>query len=113
MLHRALTAASDGYLLGLAVRRLVTRHFRAGQITFTERGLNPMRHKAVSPDTTHRTIAAFLDVHYAHALSNDVGPLLGRLASLRDEPRVDATTQRQWNKAVSLALTGQATAGRH
>jgi len=25
----------------------------------------------------------------------------------------DATTQRQWNKAVSLALTGQATAHRH
>jgi len=72
-----------------------------------------MRHKAISPDTAHKTIAAFLDAHYAHALSNDVGPLLGRLASLRDEPHGDATTQRQWNKAVSLALTGQATAHRH
>ena len=82
-------------------------------MTLTERGMNPMRHKAISPDTTHKTIAAFLDAHYAHALSNDVGPLLGRLASLRDEPRSDATTQRQWNKAVSLALTGQATASRH
>jgi hypothetical protein len=75
-------------------------------MTLTERGMNPMRHKAIFPDTTHKTIAAFLDAHYAHALSSDVGPLLGRLASLRDEPRVDATTQRQWNKAVSLALTG-------
>ena len=82
-------------------------------MTFTDRGLIPMRHKAVSPDTTHKAIAAFLETHYTHALSNDVGPLLGRLASLRDEHRVDATTQRQWNKAVSLALTGQATASRH
>jgi len=79
-------------------------------MTITERGMNPMRHKAISPDTTHKTIAAFLDAHYAHALSNDVGPLLGRLASLRDEPRGNATTQRQWNEAVSLALTGQAPA---
>jgi hypothetical protein len=78
-----------------------------------ERGLNPMRHKAISSDTTHKTIAAFLDAHYAQALSNDVGPLLGRLASLRDEPLGDATSRRQWNKAVSLALTGQATAHRH
>jgi hypothetical protein len=72
-----------------------------------------MRHKAKSPDTTHRTIEAFLEAHCSHALSNDVGPLLGRLASLRDEPRGDATTQQQWNKAVSLALTGQAPARRH
>ncbi len=72
-----------------------------------------MRHKSISPDTTDKTIAAFLDVHYTHALSNDVGPLLGRLACLRDEPRVDATTKRQWNKAVSLALTGQSAASRH
>ena len=112
-MHRALTAAPDGYLLGLAARRLVPWRFRDGQMTFTKRGFDSMRHKAISPDTTHRTIAAFLDAHYTHALSNDVGPLLGRLASLRDEPRVDATTQRQWNKAVSLALTGQATASRH
>jgi hypothetical protein len=72
-----------------------------------------MRHKAISPDATHSTIAAFLDAHYAQALSNDVGPLLGRLASLCEEPRGDATAQRQWNEAVSLALTGQATPSRH
>jgi hypothetical protein len=82
-------------------------------MTFTERRMNPMRHKAISPDTTHKTIAAFLDAHYAHTLSNDVGPLLGRLASLRDEPLGDAAMQRQWHTAVSLALTGQATAHRH
>jgi hypothetical protein len=75
--------------------------------------MNPMRHKAVSPDATHTTIAAFLDAHYARALSNDVGPLLGRLASLRDEPSGDATMRRQWNRAVSLALTGQAPAQGH
>jgi hypothetical protein len=75
-------------------------------MTFTQRGMNPMRYEAISTDTTAKAIAAFLDAHYAHALSNDVGPLLGRLASLRDEPLGDETTQRQWNKAVSLALTG-------
>jgi len=72
-----------------------------------------MRRKAASPDATHAAIAAFLEAHYAHALPNDVGPLLGRLASWRDEPRADATMQRQWNEAVSLALTGQATAELH
>lgn len=113
MLHRALTAARDGYLLETVSRRLASRFCGDSQMTVTEWGMNPMRHKAISPDTTHKTIAAFLDAHYAHALSNDVGPLLGRLASLREEPRGDATTQRQWNKAVSLALTGQATAHRH
>jgi len=72
-----------------------------------------MRHKVVSPNADDKAIAAFLEAHYAHALPNDVGPLLGRLASWRGEPRADATTQRQWNEAVSLALTGQAPAGLH
>jgi len=110
MLHRALTTVLDGYLLGSVSRRLASWLFGDGQMITIERGMNPMRHKAISPDATHNTIAAFLDAHYAHALSNDVGPLLGRLASLRDESRGDATTQRQWNRAVSLALTGQAPA---
>ena len=72
-----------------------------------------MRHKAKSPDAIDAAIAAFLEAHYARALPNDVGPLLGRLASWRDGPRTDATTQRQWNEAVSLALTGHATARLH
>jgi len=72
-----------------------------------------MRRKATSLETTHAAIAAFLEAHYGHALPNDVGPLLGRFASWRDEPRAGAATQRQWNEAVSLALTGQETAGLH
>jgi len=65
-----------------------------------------MRHQAKSPDATERAIAAFLEAHCARPLPNDVGPLLGRLASWRDEPGPDATTRRQWNEAVSLALAG-------
>jgi hypothetical protein len=70
-----------------------------------------MRHKAASADTTRRTIESFLEAHCTHELSNDVGPVLGRLASLRDEPRSGAPSSRRWHEAVSVALTGQA-AGR-
>ena len=72
-----------------------------------------MRRKGMTPETTQAAIAAFLEAHYAHALPNDVGPLLGRLASLRDEPPAGAAAQRQWNEAVSLALTGQEASGLH
>ena len=59
-------------------------------------------------DPTQAAIAAFLDAHYAHAHVNDVGPLLGRLASLRESPRDDAVEPQLWNAAVSAALTGEA-----
>ena len=72
-----------------------------------------MKRKTPAPDRTHATIAAFLEAHYAHAHLNDVGPLLGRLASLCDERRVEAIPQQQWNAAISLALTGQAPRGLH
>jgi hypothetical protein len=72
-----------------------------------------MRHRTVSPDTTRRTIESFLEAHCTHALPNDVGPMLGGLAALRDEPRPGARTPRQWHEAVSLALTGQAAAKAH
>ena len=67
-----------------------------------------MKRKTSAPDPTHATIAAFLEAHYAHAHLNDVGPLLGVLASLRDERRAEGVPQQQWNAAISLALTGQA-----
>ena len=66
-----------------------------------------MTHKASSPDTTQAAIAEFLNAHYARAHVNDVGPLLGRLASLRDEPTAETVTGQQWNAAVSAALTAQ------
>ena len=66
-----------------------------------------MKRKASAPDTTQAAIAAFLDAHYTHAHLNDVGPLLGRLASLRGEPAPDVCAERQWHAAVSLALTGE------
>ena len=72
-----------------------------------------MKRKTSAPDPTHATIAAFLQAHYAHAHLNDVGPLLGRLASLCDERRAGAIPQQQWNAAISLALTGQAPRGLH
>ena len=65
-----------------------------------------MKRKASTPETTQAAIAAFLDAHYAHAHLNDVGPVLGRLASLRDVHPADVRAERQWNAAVSLALTG-------
>ena len=70
-----------------------------------------MKRKTPAPDPTHATIAAFLAAHYAHAHLNDVGPLLGRLAALRDERRAVAISPQQWNAAISLALTGQAPRG--
>ena len=72
-----------------------------------------MKHKASSPDTTQAAIAEFLNAHYARAHVNDVGPVLGRLAALRDGPAAEAATGREWNAAVSAALTGQAPAQGH
>ena len=65
-----------------------------------------------TPDPTQAAIAAFLDTHYSHAHVNDVGPLLGRLASLRDAEPADEIGLQEWNVAVSAALTGQAQAAR-
>jgi hypothetical protein len=67
-----------------------------------------MKRHADSPETIQAEIAAFLDAHYAKTHSNDIGPLLGVLSSMRDEAPVDGAEQRLWNEAVSLALTGQA-----
>jgi hypothetical protein len=72
-----------------------------------------MKRKTSAPDPTHATIAAFLQAHYEHAHLNDVGPVLGLLASLCDEPRAGAIPQEQWHAAISLALTGQAPHGLH
>ena len=72
-----------------------------------------MKRKTSTPDPTHAAIAAFLEAHYADVHVNDVGPLLGRLASLCNEQSAAAIPQRQWNAAISLALTGQAPPGPH
>lgn len=65
-----------------------------------------MKRKTSTLDSTQAQINAFLDAHYAHAHLNDIGPSLGRLASLREAPPADPRVERQWNTAVSLALTG-------
>ena len=72
-----------------------------------------MKRHAISPEQTQAAIAAFLDVHYAETHSNDVGPLLGLLSLLRNDAPANKTAQRQWNEAVSLALTGYSTAKPH
>jgi len=72
-----------------------------------------MKRNTPAPDPTHAAIAAFLEAHYAHAHSNDVGPLLGRLAALCDEHREETISPQQWNAAISLALTGHAPRGLH
>jgi hypothetical protein len=66
---------------------------------------HPTKRKTSSPDTAQAAIAEFLNTHYTHAHVNDVGPVLGRLATLREGPAADAVHARQWNAAVSAALT--------
>ena len=72
-----------------------------------------MKRKTPAPDSTHATIAAFLEAHYTHAHLDDVGPLLVRLAALCDEHRAEVISPQQWHAAISLALTGQAPRGLH
>ena len=72
-----------------------------------------MKHHSVSPERTQVAIAAFLKAHYAETHSNDIGPLLGLLSLLRNDAPANKTAQRQWNEAVSLALTGYSTARPH
>lgn len=69
-----------------------------------------MKHHSVSPGETQTAIAQFLEAHYTETHSNDVGPTLGLISLLRDGRLDNKTEQRQWNEAVSLALTGYATA---
>jgi hypothetical protein len=94
MLQRALQSAAARYLLH-------------------DRTEPAMKHKAICPDPSQAAIAEFLNAHYAHVHVNDVGPVLGRLAALHDEPAADAVHGRQWNVAVSAALTGQGPSHRH
>ena len=72
-----------------------------------------MKHKISSADTSQAAIAEFLNAHYAHAHVNDIGPVLGCLAALRDGPAAEPVPGWQWNAAVSAALTGQAPSRRH
>ncbi len=67
-----------------------------------------MKRKTSSPQAAQAAIAEFLNAHYAHPHVNDVGPVLGRLAALREGPSADAVAEAQWYAAVSAALTGQA-----
>jgi hypothetical protein len=52
----------------------------------------------------HAAMFAFLDACDNHRYSNDVGGLLGPLNLLRDSTPVDPEHERQWRKAVSLAV---------
>jgi len=46
----------------------------------------------------------FLDAYDNHTYPNDVGGLLGQLSVLRHGMPVDPANERQWRKAVSLAV---------
>ena len=70
-----------------------------------------MKRKTSTPDPTHAAIAAFLEAHYAHVHVNDVGPLLGRLASLCDEHSADGDPAAAMERGDQSALTGQAPPG--
>jgi hypothetical protein len=72
-----------------------------------------MKRKSASPLADRAALAAFLSAQYAARHSSDVGPLLGQLTLLLDEPRADVTARRQWHEAVSLALSGQASTRLH
>lgn len=51
-------------------------------------------------------ITAFLDRHMGMVHRDDVGPLFGQLACICNQPMADATIQRYWGDAVSIALAG-------
>ena len=71
-----------------------------------------MQREPTSPDSTQATIAAFLDAPCARELVNDVGPVLGRLATLRDRSLEEAIEPQLLQDAFSAALTGQSSHGR-
>jgi hypothetical protein len=49
----------------------------------------------------------FSDANGTAIYSNDVGPLIGQFASLREQEPLDESTRALWTEAVSRALTGQ------
>lgn len=56
----------------------------------------------------HDALAAFLKSHVGTAFSDDVGPLFGQAALVRESGVPDAGMRRYWNDAVSAALTAEA-----
>ena len=60
--------------------------------------------KPKSTTDDYAAMFAFLDAYDNHCYPNDVGGLIGQLAVLRQGAPVDRAHQRQWRKAVSLAV---------
>jgi hypothetical protein len=53
----------------------------------------------------HAAMFRFLDAYDNQTYSNDVGGLLGQLSMLREGTTFAPGDERQWRKAVSLAVT--------
>ncbi len=65
------------------------------------------KRKTVSLRDRRTSFAAYVDAQAAAMHSNDVGGLLGQLALLRETRPSTPAMQRQWNEAVSIAVSGQ------
>jgi len=66
--------------------------------------VSPYR-KRQSPAEEYTAMFRFLDAYDNKVCPNDVGGLLGQLATLRGEMPIDRRDQRKWHEAVSLAVT--------
>jgi len=65
--------------------------------------MNVYRKQRISAEE-YAAMFEFLDAYDNQTYSNDVGDLLGQLSVLRQGMPVDPAHERQWRKAVSLAV---------
>lgn len=55
----------------------------------------------------YRAMFAFLEAHYWRTRSDELGALLGSLASLPDGNPADPAVKADWSSAVASALSGK------
>jgi hypothetical protein len=69
----------------------------------------------LTSEECNAAITPFLDRHMGMVHRDDVGPLFGQLALICRQPAIDATINRYWGDAVSIALAGdrRASGARH
>lgn len=65
------------------------------------------RNKQEMSPEEHAAMFKFLDAYDNHTYSGDVGGLLGQLSMLREGTSFARPDERQWHKAVSLAVTAR------
>jgi hypothetical protein len=99
--------AADGHALHRSTIFTLTRLHNATSLNVRPApsgGMMTVYRKQRISAEEYASMFEFLDAYENHMYSNDVGGLLGQLSVLRQGTPVGPAHERQWRKAVSLAV---------